>query len=115
MLASFEIATARNLTDHQKVEESPQVVLEQHSFERIRREFLSSLSEELIQMPFEPRDIRRFVPIRRASPTEKLDPVPSFDPRDRRSPSDGREQTGTDGNGREESIPEVLWIGVEQR
>ena len=114
-MTCFEIATARNLTFHQKIEQCPQVVLEQRSFERIRREFFSSLPEELIQVPFEMRDIRRFVPIRCTSPTEKLDPVSPFDPRDRRSPSDGREQTGTDGDGREESIPKVLWIGVELR
>jgi hypothetical protein len=48
-VTSLEITTARNVTDHQKIEQRPQVVLEQHPFERIRREFLSSLSEELIK------------------------------------------------------------------
>ena len=89
--------------------------MEQHPFERIGREFFSSLPEELIQQPFELRHICRFVPIRGPSPTEKLDPVPSFNPRDRRPASSGREQAGADGDGRKESIPKVLRIGVEQR
>src|SRR4051812_38911020 len=113
-MTRFGIATARDVTDHQIIEQGPQVVLEQHSFEWIDREFLTSLSEELIQVPFELRDIRRFVPIRRASPTEELDPVPSFNPRDGWSTSYRREPAGTNGHGREESIPKVLWIGVEQ-
>jgi hypothetical protein len=89
--------------------------LEQHPLERIGREFSPFLSEELVQQAFELRHIFRFVPVRGSSPNEKLNSVPSFNPRDRRSASSGREQAAADGDGRKDSIPKVLRIGVEQR
>ncbi|HEV3137797.1 MAG TPA: hypothetical protein VGZ26_07825 [Pirellulales bacterium] len=90
-VTSLEISAAPHVTDHQKIEQRPQVALEQHPFERIGREFFTSVPEELIQQSFELRHICRFVPIRGPSPTEKLNPVPSFNPRDRRPTSSGRE------------------------
>ena len=35
-VTGFEISTAPDVTDHQKIEQGPQVALEQHPFERIR-------------------------------------------------------------------------------
>ena len=48
-LTGLKIATARDVTDHQKIEQGPQVALEQYAFQRISREFFFPLVEELIQ------------------------------------------------------------------
>jgi hypothetical protein len=114
-LPGFEISAAPDVTDHQMIEQGPQVALEQHSFERIGRKFFCSLSEELIEQPFELRHVCRLVPVRGSSPHEELNPVSAFNPRDGRSASAGREQAGADGGSRKDSIPKVLGVSAEQR
>src|ERR1700722_9238213 len=114
-VASLGISAALDVTNHQIVEQGPQIVLEQYPFERIGGELFRFLSEELIKQATEPLHICRLVPIRSASPNEKLNPVSAFNAWDRRPASSRRKSTGADRRGGEDPIPKLMRIGVEER